>query len=182
MDSLTPAIMLRSIEQVGTTIVAAALFVAVMEVFLYFVLKKWLRYRYALPMMLLATTAVGLIILVVYPLIYNISLAFSNMSLTRFTAERGMEYGIEHALNNLRTVFTRPVLQSQHFFPVFGRTVLWTAIQVTAHVSIGLWVAMMLNRRMVLRGLYRAILLLPWAIPQVVAVLAWRGEFNFTYG
>ncbi len=182
MESLTPAIMLQSIEQVGTTILVAAAFVVTMEVALYFVLKKWLRYRYALPMMLLATTAVGLLILVVYPLIYNIAIAFSNMSLTRFSPERGMEYGLEHAWSNIRTVFTRPVLQSQHFFPVFGRTVLWTAIQVTAHVSIGLWIAMMLNRQMRFRGLYRAILLLPWAIPQVVAVLAWRGEFNFTYG
>ena len=182
MGSLTPAIIWQSIEQVGSTIIAIALLVGAMEVVLYYVLKKWLRYRYALPAMLLATTAVGLLLLVVYPFVYNFTIAFSNMSLTRFSPERGMERGIEHALNNLRTVFTRPVLQSQHFAPVFLRTVLWTTIQVTAHVTIGLWIAMMLNRRMRLRGLYRAILLLPWAIPQVVAVLAWRGEFNFTYG
>ena len=25
-------------------------------------------------------------------------------------------------------------------------------------------------------------MIIPWAIPQVIAVLAWRGEFNFEYG
>jgi arabinogalactan oligomer/maltooligosaccharide transport system permease protein len=29
---------------------------------------------------------------------------------------------------------------------------------------------------------YRTFILFPWAIPQVIAVLAWRGEFNFEYG
>jgi arabinogalactan oligomer/maltooligosaccharide transport system permease protein len=46
----------------------------------------------------------------------------------------------------------------------------------------GLFLAMLLNRKMKGKGIYRTLLILPWAIPQVIAVLAWRGEFNFTYG
>lgn len=31
-------------------------------------------------------------------------------------------------------------------------------------------------------SVYRTILMLPWAIPQLIAVLAWRGEFHSAYG
>jgi arabinogalactan oligomer/maltooligosaccharide transport system permease protein len=42
--------------------------------------------------------------------------------------------------------------------------------------------ALLLNREMRLKGLYRTLLVLPWAIPQVIACLAWRGEFHYEYG
>jgi arabinogalactan oligomer/maltooligosaccharide transport system permease protein len=35
---------------------------------------------------------------------------------------------------------------------------------------------------MKLRGLYRALLVIPWALPPIVAILAWRGEFHYEYG
>ena len=42
--------------------------------------------------------------------------------------------------------------------------------------------ALLLNRKMRLRGLYRTLLVFPWAIPQPVACLAWLGEFHYEYG
>jgi len=59
---------------------------------------------------------------------------------------------------------------------------LWTIIQVVSHVTLGLGLAMLMNRPMKLRGLYRTLIIVPWAIPQVIAVLAWRGEFHYEYG
>jgi arabinogalactan oligomer/maltooligosaccharide transport system permease protein len=35
---------------------------------------------------------------------------------------------------------------------------------------------------MKMRGIYRMFLILPWAVPQVIAVLAWRSEFHYDYG
>jgi arabinogalactan oligomer/maltooligosaccharide transport system permease protein len=32
------------------------------------------------------------------------------------------------------------------------------------------------------KGIYRALIVLPWAIPQVIALLVWRTEYNFEYG
>ncbi|MEW6100969.1 MAG: sugar ABC transporter permease [Candidatus Omnitrophota bacterium] len=91
-------------------------------------------------------------------------------------------YGIIQGVNNFRTIFSQPVLKQANFFPIFLRTILWTVIQITCHVTFGLGLALLLNRKMVLRGLYRTLLIIPWAVPQVVATLAWRGEFNFEYG
>ena len=102
--------------------------------------------------------------------------------LTHALANPGPKFGFAEGLRNFQEIFTRPVLKQVHFFPVFWRTVVWTAIQVPAHVLFGLGLAMLLNRPMKLRGLYRTLIVVPWAIPQVIAVLAWRGEFHSQYG
>lgn len=179
---MNPELFTTSLSQVGSTVLVVVLIAAALEALLYVLLKRVFNVRNALPIMLLAPAAVGLLLLVAYPIGYNIALAFSNMSLRRFTPDRGLTFGIQEAIANFRTVFTEPILKQATFLPVFLQTVLWTFIQVFFHVTIGLFVASLLNRPMKMRGIYRTILLFPWAIPQVVAVMAWRGEFNFQYG
>ncbi len=179
MKSLTPDVMVTSLGQVGGILAVIVVAVVVLEIILYFLLKKILHYRYALPFMLIAPGLVGLILLNVYPIAYELFIAFSNMNLLRF---RNPSHSLAIGWENLKSVFTAPVLKQQYFFPVFLRTMLWTGIQVFFHVSLGLFLAILLNRPMKLRGLYRTLLVVPWALPQVVASLAWRGEFNYEYG
>jgi arabinogalactan oligomer / maltooligosaccharide transport system permease protein len=179
MKSLTPEIMVTSLGQVGGVIAVIIVAVIALELLLYFLLKRLAHYRYAIPIMLIAPGVIGLLILNVYPIIYEIVMAFSNMNLLRF---RNPTYSFAIGWQNLKSVFTEPVLKQQYFFPVFLRTALWTVIQVFFHVSFGLFLAILLNRPMKMRGLYRTLLVIPWSLPQVVASLAWRGEFNFEYG
>ena len=42
--------------------------------------------------------------------------------------------------------------------------------------------ALLLNRGIRFSWLYRALLILPWAVPQYIAALTWRGMFNYEYG
>jgi len=49
-------------------------------------------------------------------------------------------------------------------------------------VLLGLGLAILLNQSIKGRGFYRALLIIPWAMPQVVAILAWRGEFHPEFG
>jgi len=107
---------------------------------------------------------------------------YKSAFLTHALANPGPKFGISQGIANFIEIFTRPVLKQVHFFPVLWRTILWTAIQVPTHVILGLGLAMLLNRPMKLRGLYRTLIIVPWAIPQVIAVLAWRGEFHSQYG
>lgn len=179
MGSQAATIITRSLGQVGSTILITLVGVAILEAALYLIFGKIFKHRYTLPIMLLAPAAIGLVVLIVYPIIFEISLAFSNMSLMHF---QNPTYGIAQGIRNFVDVFTRPVLKQVHFFPVFLRTVIWTTVQVTFHVTFGMILALLLNRPMKLRGIYRTLLIVPWAIPQVVAVLAWRGEFHFEYG
>ena len=101
------------------------------------------------------------------------ALAFSNMSLRTF---KHPTFGIKEGIDNFVRVFTRPVLKQTYFFPIFFRTVLWTVIQVSAHVTLGLGLAILLNRPMFLKNIYKAFLILPWAVPDIISGLAWRGS------
>jgi len=167
---------LGEVVQTLLIIIAAAVAISGLT---YLVLGVLFKSRYTMPFVLLAPAIVGLCLLVVYPMGYEIRLAFSNMSLRHF---KEPTYSLVEGWNNFKEVFTLPVLKQQYFFPVFLRTILWTGIQVPFHVLGGLVLALLLNRPMKLRGLYRAFLIIPWALPPIVAILAWRGEFHYEYG
>ncbi len=179
METLNGAVISTSLSQVGFTILVIVGGALIIEGILYVFLKKILKTKYALPIMLLAPAAVGLLLLIVYPIGFEIRLAFSNMSLRHF---RHPTFSFKQGLSNFSLIFTQPVLKQVMFFPLFFRTILWTVIQVSFHVSLGLGLAILLNRPMKLRALYRTILVIPWAIPQVIACLTWRGEFHYQYG
>ncbi len=132
--------------------------------------------RMRLPYMLLAPAIVGLLLLVIYPLLWELNVSFTNLNPRHFKAPDFI------GLKNYIEVFTKPVLKQVTFLPVFMRTILWTAINIVFHVGGGMALALLLNRKLRLRGLYRTLLIFPWAIPQPIACLAWRGEFHFEYG
>jgi arabinogalactan oligomer/maltooligosaccharide transport system permease protein len=179
MRNLTATHILSSLGNVGSTILVIAAGVIVLEAILYLVFNKWLHNKYALPIMLISPAALGLILLIVYPLVWELGLAFSNMNLRTF---RNPTYGFTQGFQNLKNLFTEPVLKQQYFVPVLLRTFLWTFIQVSCHVSLGMCLALLLNRKIKLKGLYRTLLVFPWAVPQIIAILAWNGEFHAQYG
>jgi arabinogalactan oligomer/maltooligosaccharide transport system permease protein len=166
----------KSLGEVGMTVLWVLLATVVIEVILYFVLDRWLKWKYAFPFMLLTPALIGLSVLVIYPLMWELNISFTNMSLRHFKdwTYSGFDQYIQ--------VFTSPVLKQATFFPLLLRTILWTGVNVIFHVGGGLALALLLNREMKGKGFYRAIIILPWAIPQIIAVMAWRGEFHYEYG
>ena len=62
-------------------------------------------------------------------------------------------------------------------------TVLWTVTNVALHVAIGLALALLLREPWIrMRGVWRALLILPWAIPNYITALIWNGMFQSEYG
>nr|WP_236541974.1 sugar ABC transporter permease [Spiractinospora alimapuensis] len=61
-------------------------------------------------------------------------------------------------------------------------TVVWTLACVACHFGLGLGLAVMLNRRVALRGVYRAVMILPWAVPPFVSAFIWRYLYQGEYG
>ena len=58
-------------------------------------------------------------------------------------------------------------------------TVLWTALNVFLHLAIGLGLALLLKDPLLkMRGLYRVLLIIPWAIPNYITAIIWRGMFD----
>jgi arabinogalactan oligomer/maltooligosaccharide transport system permease protein len=82
----------------------------------------------------------------------------------------------------LQAVFEK-ISDPLNFYFTLGVTLLWTASNVALHVSIGLALALLLNQKgLRLKGVYRALLIIPWAIPNYITALIWKGMFNHQYG
>jgi trehalose/maltose transport system permease protein len=61
-------------------------------------------------------------------------------------------------------------------------TLVFAAVSVTLETILGLMIALVLDTEMRARGLLRAAILVPWAIPTVVSAQLWRWMFNDQYG
>ena len=61
-------------------------------------------------------------------------------------------------------------------------TLMFAAVTIPLELLFGLAIALVLNEAFRGRGLMRAIVLVPWAIPTVVSAQTWRFLFNDRYG
>jgi len=76
-----------------------------------------------------------------------------------------------------------PLTSALSFWFTLAVTVGWTAANVAAHVSIGVGLAMLLRAPWLqLKGVYRVLLILPWAIPNYITALIWKGMFHQQFG
>ena len=72
------------------------------------------------------------------------------------------------------------ILLEGNFWPALGRTFYFTIVSVAIKVCVGMATALVLNENWPGRGLARAAVLLPWALPPLTAVVTWRFLFNDT--
>ncbi len=76
-----------------------------------------------------------------------------------------------------------PVTSPLSFWFTLAVTVLWTTANVALHVSLGVALAMLLRAPWLrLRGFYRVLLILPWAVPNYITALIWKGMFHRQFG
>lgn len=80
-------------------------------------------------------------------------------------------------LENFRALAADPVARA-----ALRNTLLFVGASTTLEVLFGLGIALVIHRRFRGRGLVRAAVLVPWAIPTVVSSQMWRFIFNDQYG
>ena len=119
----------------------------------------------------LLPAAVVLLAVVAYPFLYNLWISLTNWNMYHFRDPELV--GARHYLR----IFGEP-----GFWRIFGKTFLWTGVNLVFHFTLGLSAALLLNRKVPGRAIYRALLILPWAVPQYISALTWRGMFNLEYG
>ncbi|UCE08762.1 MAG: sugar ABC transporter permease [bacterium] len=124
-----------------------------------------LAYLYTMP----ALVVMGIV--VIYPFLYNIVLSFSNMNLTHFNNWR---------ITGIGNYFG--VFKESTFWYFLFKTILWTFVNVFFHVTLGIFLALILNKDIKGKSYFRTLLILPWAVPQYITALTWRGMFNSEYG
>jgi arabinogalactan oligomer/maltooligosaccharide transport system permease protein len=144
--------------------------------------QRTVKGRYGVPLMMISPAMIFVALLVVFPFFFELRLAFASLNLYSIAGWlRGDSLSVV-GFDNFINVFTSSPLQTATFWQLFGRTIIWTAINISFHVAFGLGLALLLNRPIRGKAIYRTLLIVPWAIPQVVAVLAWRGEFHPQFG
>lgn len=107
-----------------------------------------------------------------YPIIESFRLSFYRLIL--MLPWLGQKFvGWENYLD----LFTDPVALNS-----FITTLIFVAVTAPLEVILGLGIALILNESFRGRGLLRAVVLIPWAIPTVVSSQMWRFIFNDRYG
>ncbi|TBL70092.1 carbohydrate ABC transporter permease [Paenibacillus thalictri] len=113
--------------------------------------------------------AITLILLVTYPLVYGAYISFFTTNLVNKWNFVGFSHYIE-------------IFSKWDFVGRIGLTLKYTILTVIGHVIIGLGLALILNMNLRGRTFFRAILILPWLLPEVVVGLLWKWLFNPMYG
>lgn len=67
---------------------------------------------------------------------------------------------------------------AEQFWNAFGNTIFFSATTVVLELLIGMSLALVMNRAFRGRGIVRAVVLVPWAIPTAVAAVLWRWTFD----
>jgi len=111
--------------------------------------------------------------IVLYPFVYNVYLSLTDMGLYTFR---------NPSLQSPLWKNYAEVLGHRELYVVFFKTVAWTGVNVLFHVAIGLFLAVLLNQPIRGRTLFRVLLILPWAMPQYISALTWKGMFNYEWG
>jgi arabinogalactan oligomer/maltooligosaccharide transport system permease protein len=152
--------------------------------------SSWDKYWYAWAMV--APVVIILAVLIFYPLARGIFLSFTNLTEANQLSEictksiTGTETCEPNpnawhvvGLDNYADVLSGRVGE---FWQQFRVTLIWTVACVVFHYGLGLGLAVLLNRPLRARGLYRVLLILPWAVPAFVSAFAWRFMFNSRFG
>jgi arabinogalactan oligomer/maltooligosaccharide transport system permease protein len=134
---------------------------------------------------------VGMVVLVFFPFFYGITLSFTDANLyntnqalpdiwigLRNYAEILLDFDVIH-----RGEGGAWVINYQNFYWTLFFTVVWTITNVIIGVSVGLVLALILNTpNLAMRPLYRVLLILPWAMPNYITALIWKGMFHQQFG
>ena len=124
----------------------------------------------------MAPAMISIFILTVLPIAYTVWLAFTNKTMYIPNDEIKM-VGFDNFVEVLNGPFKAV------FFPVFIWTVIFAIVSTLGSFFVGLITAMLLNNENIKeRGIYKAILIIPWALPVTVAILSWQGLLNGSYG
>jgi multiple sugar transport system permease protein len=127
-------------------------------------MKKESGNRFIFPALLI------LFLVTVYPVFYVFYLSFHRRLLI-FDISKFV--GLDNYLFLLR---------DDRFWNALKNTVYFTSVSVSLELAIGLSIAVLLNRSFRFRGVTRAVVLIPWAVPTVVSARMWEWIYNTDFG
>jgi ABC-type sugar transport system permease subunit len=115
-------------------------------------------------LLLVAPALVALLAVTAFPLVYNLWNSVHTDQLTNPAAGHGFS-----GVHNYAELFNEPGFTSD-----FVHTIFFTAVSVGIEMAVGLAIAIVISRPFRGRGLVRAAILVPWAVPTVVSAMLWK--------
>ncbi len=119
--------------------------------------ERHLGYLFVLPALMM------LLIVVLIPIVDAFVMSF----------QAGGGWGLDNYLR----IFSDPASLNS-----WGKTFIFVTVSTFAHILLGLGSAILLNRQVKGKGVYRTLVLIPWVISVVVAGTTWRWLFHSQYG
>lgn len=142
--------------------------------------------RSRLGLYLIAPAIVMLLIVIGYPVVRAIIMSFQKDAGLDPQTGLFVEGGFAGFSNYTHWIFQRcgdikcpPGTLGSQFWPSMGATIFFTVASVTIEVVLGMWMALVMARAFKGRGLLRASVLVPWAIPTAVTAKLWFFIFAF---
>jgi len=126
--------------------------------------------RKLLGIMFILPTIAFLSVFVLYPVISNLVLSFTNANLVK------SEYRFIGFENYLK-LFTNKM-----FLKYSWNTIIWTVFSVTGQLLLGLGLALLINSQLTGGTILRSFLLIPYVVPAVALALITKWIFNGDYG
>jgi multiple sugar transport system permease protein len=132
--------------------------------------RRWQRARrILLPALFVAPVLVYALVFFAYPLVFGIIMSFQRFDFAAVVHGSGPFVGFANY---------RAVLSNSVTLLALRNTVVFTVASVVCQVGIGLAVALLLNRKFLLSGFLRRLVLVPWLIP----LLATGTIFTLLFG
>lgn len=132
-------------------------------------MKKRLHIDYARWIFVVPALIVVLLLLI-YPIFSSIYYSFTTKHLIR----PGYDF---IGLKNYKDVLT-----DFQFFKAFLTSILWTIFSLAGQIIIGFTSALCINRVKHFKGIYRTLMIIPWAFPSIVIALSWKWILNGVSG
>jgi len=124
------------------------------------------------PYLLILPSVIFMTLVILVPLVRGLVMSFTEVDLTKQPPEM-IFVGLYQ--------FQR-LIGDTLFWSGLKNTIEWTIGIVTFQYLFGLGIALLLNERIPCRGVFRALVLVPWVVPSVVAAFIWRWIYAGDYG
>jgi multiple sugar transport system permease protein len=80
--------------------------------------------------------------------------------------------------NYIGFTYYKQFLTDKRMWLSLSNTLVFTVISVLIELVLGLWIALLINKQFKGRGLIRAAVLIPWAIPTVISAMMWKFMYD----
>ncbi|HUB08716.1 MAG TPA: extracellular solute-binding protein [Myxococcales bacterium] len=133
---------------------------------------RWDAYAFVLP------AAIATVALVLFPILFSLGLSCFHRGLDGSYRFVGLG-NFTDILASRGYAITEPL----SFYFTLAVTLLWTAVNLAFHVGLGVALALLLHASWLrLRPLFRVLLIVPWAVPNYLTALIWKGLFHRQFG